>query len=493
MTALAAALLPLLAVVSASLPFARGQAHHVLSLVAAATALLALRAAPLESEGVLLGGYLVDDALARLFLAIDAVVLLGVALHVRARALAAPHLAPGLPRFVALTGLFMVAANLALLANDLLLGWVFVEATTLFAAPLVHHGDRPGSHRAAWRYLLFSTVGLTVAFLGFVCLAKGMELDVGSASFRVDALLARSDLGAPAWRRLGLLCVVFGYGTKIGLAPMNAWVAETYDAAPPAVTALLSATQATTVFVALARVLQAFRTSDPGLLSDELLVMGLLTMLVSTLRIVSVRNVKRLIACAAMTHNGIVAVGLAVGKPAAFGATLYLASNALVKALLFLVCGGIVARFHTKETSMLHGLVRAMPVSGALLMIGTFALLGFAPFGSFVGEVMILAGLVETGSNLVFAVFCILLTIILVAMGRSLFPMIWGAPPEPHQGEAPPSTASRRLSRLAGRESLAGLAPAAPFVALLLALGLYPPQALHALLVSVAHTIAGES
>jgi len=492
-TALLAGLLPLLAVLAAWTPGARSSAHHVLAFVAAAGALLALGAAPGQAGGPLLGGFLVDDALARLFLAVDAVVLLGVALHVRARALASPHLAPGLPRFVAFTGLFMVAANLALLSNDLLLGWVCVEATTLFAAPLIHHGDRPGSRRAAWRYLLFSTVGLTMALLGFVCLAKGMDLGPGAeVGFRVDELLRRGDVGPPAWRRLGLLLIVFGYGTKIGLAPMNAWVAETYDAAPPAVTALLSATQATTVFAALSRVLQAFRNVDPDLVSDELLVMGLLTMLVSTLRIVSVRNVKRLIACVAMTHNGILAVGLAVGKAAAFGSVLYLASNALVKALLFLVCGAIVARFRTKDTAALHGLIRAMPISGALLLIGVFALLGFAPFGSFVGEVMILAGLIETGSNVVFAAFCVLLTIILVSVGRSMFPMIWGAPPAlPGEGAEAP-TASRRLARLAEGEAPSSLIPALPFVALLLALGLYPPPALHGLLVAAARVIAGQ-
>jgi hydrogenase-4 component F len=497
-TTLIASFLPLVAVLAALLPATRARAHDVLALVAFVSVALMFGAVPAGGPGALelSGGYLVDDALARMFIAIDAVVLLGVSLHVHLRATTSPHLAPGLPRFVGFTGLFMVAANLALVSNDLVLAWVFVEATTLFAAPLIHHGDRPGSHRAAWRYLLFSTVGLTIAFLGFVCLAKGMELQApDSVTFRVDELVSRADLGVATWRRLGLLFLVFGYGTKIGLAPMNAWVVETYDAAPPSVTTLLAATQATTVFAVLSRVLQAYRHAEPDLVSGELLVMGLLTMLVSTLRIVSVKNVKRLISCAAMTHNGILAVGLAVGQAAAFGSALYLASNALVKGLLFLACGAIVARFHTKDTKALHGLIRAMPVSGSMLMIGTFALLGFAPFGSFVGEVMILAGVIQTGAYVVFAAFCIMLTIILVAMGRSMFPMIWGAPPDELDASGrpkePSATATTRLARVARRESLGSLVPAMPFVVLLLALGLYPPPAIHALLVAVARSMGG--
>ena len=111
MTALLAGLLPLVAVLAAGLPAARARAHLVLAAGAAVGALLALASAPGEGGAPLLGGYLVDDALARLFLAVDGAVLLGVALHVRGRALASPHLAQGLPRFVVFAGLFMAIAE----------------------------------------------------------------------------------------------------------------------------------------------------------------------------------------------------------------------------------------------------------------------------------------------------------------------------------------------------------------------------------------------
>src|SRR5437588_9909132 len=106
----------------------------------------------------------------------------------------------------------------------------------------------------------------------------------------------------------------------------------------------------------------------------------------STVHIVTTKNYKELIAYAAMTHNGIVALGLGAGRTAAYGVVLYVFSNALVKALLFLTCGNIKARYHTKDMDDLRGLNHEMPVSGWCFMIGTFALLGFAPFGSFLGE-----------------------------------------------------------------------------------------------------------
>ncbi len=61
-------------------------------------------------------------------------------------------------------------------------------------------------------------------------------------------------------------------------------------------------------------------------------------------------------------------------------------------------------------------------------MIGIFALLGFAPFGSFIGEVMIMSSMMEAGHWLVFTALCFFIVITFVATGRSVFPMIWGEP-----------------------------------------------------------------
>jgi hydrogenase-4 component F len=167
---------------------------------------------------------------------------------------------------------------------------------------------------------------------------------------------------------------------------------------------------------------------------------------------------------------------LGLGKTAAFGVLLYALSNALVKALLFLTCGAIKARFHTKNTADLHGLIKDMPYSGLFFMAGVFALLGFAPFGSFFGEVIIMSSLVEQGRIVVFTLFCILLTVIFVATGRSIFPMIWGEP---------------TLEGKGARESLFTVMPNLFFVLLLFAMGIYLPSSAIAFLQGIAAQLGG--
>jgi hydrogenase-4 component F len=450
----------------------RRQALPILGVAAVAEVVLALALLHSSAEGPLLEGWLYVDAAARLFVVIAATVLAGVTLYVWNRVRVSPRLAPGLSSFTGYTVGFMGALTLAILSNHLALTWIAVEASALFAVPLIFHHKTPESVSAAWRYHLFSTLGLATAFLGIVCLAHGAELS-GQEGLFVRGV-ARAGPGN-VWRSLGVLLVLLGYGAKLGLAPFYGWLADAYDKSPPAVTALLSAVQSSVVILAVIRVIDAFGASEPTIVNNVLVGMGLASMFVSTIHIVTQTNYKRLIAYAAMTHNGIVALGLGAGRTAAYGVMLYVFSNALVKALLFLTCGAIKARYRTKEVADLRGLIKEMPVSGLCFMIGTFALLGFAPFGSFLGEVLILEGLIRKHHIAMFIVFSVLLTIVLVALGRSLFPMIFG---EARHG-------ARR------DEPLASLAPNILFLALLVALGIYVPRPLDELFTQVAARLGG--
>jgi hydrogenase-4 component F len=478
-TFVVATLLPALGALAMLIPAARRHALTTLVLVATGDAALAAVAAVNGAGRVTaLDGHLVSDPTSRLFLLLTTVIFFGIALYVASRVAMAPSLRADLPRFVALALLFLLGANLTMASNHLVLMWVCIEATTLAATPLIHHLRGEASYRAAWRYLLFSTVGLTFSFLGLCFLAHGIALRHGpdDVSLLLDALAGRADLGDPMWRRLGLALMVFGYGAKLGLAPMYAWLPDAYDAAPASVTAMLSGIQANCAFLAIFRILQTYHGVEADLVSFELIAMGLASMLLSALRIVGATNYKRLIAYAAMTHNGIVAVGLGIGGDAAFGVVVYMVSNALVKALLFLTCGTIKARHRTKDMSALKGLLTDMPYSGLSLMIGAFALLGFAPFGSFLGEVLIMSSIVAAGQRTIFVVFCCLVTLVLLAVGRAMFPMIWGEPARAAPG--PP-------------ETLGALAPGLVFVALLFALGLSLPGPVNALFQQVAASLAG--
>lgn len=457
---------------------ARGVAPAALLAVAfvqaTAALVVAFRLAPATS---LAAGYLTTDATARLFLVVINLIFLGIAAYVWNRARTTPELADAVLKFARLSLVFMAAANFVVLSNHLVAGWIALEITSLAAAPLVVRDGVPTSHRASWRYLLFSSVGLAIALVGISCLARGMEASGQHATFFLDALRDSAGPKADLWSRMGLALVVLGYGTKLGLAPMYTWLPETYDEAPPATTALLAAVQFNCTLVCLMRVLQVYRAQSRELVATELLVVGLTSMAVSTVSIIATNNYKRLVAYASINHAGVIAIGLAIGGSASYGVVLYVVSNAFIKAILFLTAGKIKAHYGTKDTREIAGLIKDLPYSGLFLMVGTFALLGFPPFGSFLGELIILSGLVRARQILVFVVFCSLISLTFVATGRTVFPMIWGTPKKEVHWP---------------RQSFLGAAPKLALVAALVVMGIYMPAPVNALFRAVAASMGAE-
>jgi hydrogenase-4 component F len=424
-------------------------------------------------QAACLAGYLRIDSTARLFLSLINPVFLGIAVYVLTRVNSTPFLRTGIRRFSYLCLLFLSAANLVLISNHLILGWIALEATTLAAVPLIVRTDVPDSRRAAWRYLLFSSVGLGLAWLGFLCLSKAVGGAEAAGPF-FDRLPELVRSATEPWSKLGLSLVLLGLGTKLGLAPMYNWLPEVYDEAPPSVAAMLAAIQFNCALVLLFRIVGACRTSHPDLISHLLVAMGGLSMMVSTFNIIATRNVKRLIAYASINHAGVIAIGLGIGGVASYGLLLYAISNAFIKVILFLAVGKIKAHYRTKDTRKIPGLLRDLPYSGAFLMVGTFALLGFPPFGSFFGELLILSALVGSGHLFVFGGFCVLIIMTFVAMGRTIFPMIWSEPKE---------------ARSWPKQTLLSASPKIGFLAALVVLGVYIPPSLNALIKDVAQTL----
>jgi hydrogenase-4 component F len=457
---------------------ARSFAPIALLGVAAIQAAAAIVIAFTVSSGAPLGGgYLTTDATARLFLVVINVIFMGIAGYVWNRARTAPEMTDVVSQFARLSLLFMGAANFVVLSNHLLAGWIALEVTTLAAAPLIVRRGIASSRRASWRYFLFSSVGLAIALIGLACLARGLELSGHRPTFFLDELRTFSGSPANAWQRIGLALVVLGYGTKLGLAPMYSWLPETYDEAPPSVTALLAAVQFNCALVCLIRVLQLYRAADRDLVAGELLVIGLLSMAVSTVSIIATTNYKRLLAYASINHAGVIAIGLAIGKTATYGVLLYVVSNAFIKAILFLTAGKIKAHYGTKDTREVRGLIKDLPYSGMFLMVGTFALLGLPPFGSFIGELIILSGLVRAQQVLVFVVFCTLISLTFIATGRTIFPMIWGEPKSTVHWP---------------KQSFLAAAPKLAFLVALVAMGIYLPRPVSELFREVAATLGSE-
>ncbi|MCC2686227.1 MAG: NADH-Ubiquinone/plastoquinone, partial [Paenibacillaceae bacterium] len=99
------------------------------------------------------------------------------------------------------------------------------------------------------------------------------------------------------------------------------------------------------------------------------------------------RDLKRMLAFSTVEHMGIIAVAVGIGGTMGYtAALLQMFNHAMAKSLLFLTAGNLAQGYGTKNIDRIKGVVRAMPFTGVLMMIGALAIVGTPPFGIFTSE-----------------------------------------------------------------------------------------------------------
>ena len=326
---------------------------------------------------------------------------------------------------------FLSAMTLAIVARHLGLLWIAVETTTIASAPLIYFNRNRLSIEATWKYLLICSVGIALAMLGIMFIAYaalGGNVDV---SLQFDHLLRQAPFLSKPWLHSGFVFMLVGFGTKMGLAPLHTWKPDAYGEAPGLVGALLAGGLTSVAFLAILRGVQLMIAAGDGALArQELLGIGLLSLLVAAIFMIGQPDIKRLLAYSSVEHMGILAIGVGIGGLATFGAMLHLINNALTKGGLFLAAGNIQRAYASKNLMQVRGAIRILPISGTLFLAGFLAITGSPPFGPFLSEFTILRGIFADQQVLVGLLVLFLLAVIFIGMGGTVLTATQGQPAE---------------------------------------------------------------
>jgi hydrogenase-4 component F len=420
-----------------------------------------------------LGGWLAADSLGLTVLTVTSVLFLVTAIYVIG------HVRLDAPRsgrlFAGCLLAFLAAASVVSLAHHLAMLWVGMEATTLSVAPLVFLRRDRRSLEATWKYLVVSSVGIALALLGTFFLASAQG-GLGRPLLLPDLIAHARELH-PAWLRAAFLFLLVGFGTKMGLAPMHTWKPDTYGEAPSLVGGLMAGALTGCAFLGIARVTEVVAAAGLGPFAQPVLIaFGLLSLAVAATFIIGQGDVKRLLAYSSVEHMGLLVLGLGLGGVGTYGSMLHLVNNGLAKGWVFLVTGNIVLATGSATAARNRGLVRTLPASAALLVLGLFAVTGSPPFGLFVSEFTILRAAIDGGHPWIAAVMLLTLAIIFVGMAALVLGMALG---EPAPGAVPV------------RESPWLVAGPVVLAAVVLMLGVYIPGPLQDVLTRAAVALGG--
>lgn len=410
----------------------------VLSLGACATV---LAGSPLEA----LDGWLRVDALGALFLALVGV--LGFATGLYAIGYMRHELAHGevtpqkLASFYAIFQLFLFTMLLAVTANNVIMMWVAVEATTLGSAFLVGFYGERSSLEAAWKYMVICTVGVAFGLFGVVLVYSNAANLVGAEGGAAQWTVLMTEAGRldPALMRIAFVFVLIGFGTKAGLFPMHAWLPDAHSEAPSPISALLSAVLLNCALLIVIRFhMLASLALGSGFSETLLLTFGLMSVAVAALFILSQRHIKRMLAYSSVENMGLIAIGLGIGGPLGVLAALFHTVNhSLAKALLFCGSGNVLLKYGTPDMGSVKGLLRTAPLTATLFGAGALALGGIPPFNVFYSEFLVIVAGFNKGHVCLMVLLLLLLTVVLASLARMLAVTLFGpAPEQVEPGEA---------------------------------------------------------
>ena len=354
----------------------------------------------------------------------------------------------------------MFAMNLALVSNNLGVMWVAIELATLTTVAMVGIYRTHEAIEAAWKYFILGSVGIALALFGTILVYVAAEPVVGQGLQGMvwTVLMTRVAAFDPALLNVAFVFLLLGYGTKVGLAPLHAWLPDAHAEGPTPISAVLSGLLLNVALYAVLRFKMLLAMNHAALAPGPLMAtMGLVSVVFAAFMLYRRRDIKRMFAYSSIEHMGIIAFAFGMGGPLAnFAGLLHMTMHSLTKSGIFFTVGHIAQVKGSQRIADIRGLTVTHPILGWSLVAGVLAICGLPPFGIFTSEFLIVTS-TFTRQPLLAAV---LVFGLLVAFGALLLRLQGLA-----FGEPSPGTAKAQASYL----------PMIAHFGLVLAAGVYLP------------------
>jgi hydrogenase-4 component F len=332
-------------------------------------------------------------------------------------------------------GLYLFWAALVALpvVNNLGIAWLVVEATTAASALMVAFAGTRNALEAAWKYLVLTSVGLTVALMGIVMLYASGPHGAATLSALDWSTLAHQAPHLDQSTTLVAFCVILaGLATKVGWAPVHNWLPDAHSEAPPPVSALLSAALLPTVALVAWRLDQALRAAlDARAVQAIFIGFGLLSLGVAIPFLWKLLAWKRFLAYSSLEHMGVIAFGIGIdNRWATAGVLIHVAGHAIAKALGFSMAIPLLRYQPAASQRAPRGIARLSRPLSMGMGVSLFALGAVPPSPLFFSEALILFGGFVAGQVVVTSIAAVLLAMGFIGVAHMAIEAFAGAPLE---------------------------------------------------------------
>lgn len=275
-----------------------------------------------------------------------------------------------------------------------LICWEIMSLSSFFL--VIFENEIKSTIKAGIKYLIFMHISVLFIIIAFALCA----INAGSFNFADfnTTLIENSNLA-----NIVFLLAFVGFGTKAGFVPFHNWLPDAHPAAPSHVSAIMSGVMIKMGIYGIIKM--CLLTGTPSkLIAYTVLTVSLFTALYGVLYTVTQLDIKRLLAYCSIENIGIIGLGLGIGLIGQAyqnsivtilgyaGAFLHILNHSIFKELLFLAAGCVYLKTHTRDMEILGGLIKKLPITAILFLIGAVSICGLPPFNGFISEFLIYYG-----------------------------------------------------------------------------------------------------
>lgn len=275
--------------------------------------------------------------------------------------------------------------------------FVFLEISSLSSYILISLGKDRRALTAAYRYLIFGTIGATFYLIGVGLLYQVTgTLNIADLAARIEPLTASRTV------RAAFAFIAVGLAMKAALFPLHLWLPNAYAYAPSVVSAFLAATATKVSIYLLLRVFltifgASFAFGEMNL-GGVLLPFAIAAMFVGSLVAIFQPNIKRMLAYSSIAQIGYMVLGVSIGTALGVAAgMLHLFNHAMMKGTLFLAMGCVFYRVGSVRLEAMAGLGKRMPWTMAAFVGGGLSLIGVPLTVGFVSKWYLIIAALEKG------------------------------------------------------------------------------------------------
>jgi formate hydrogenlyase subunit 3/multisubunit Na+/H+ antiporter MnhD subunit len=299
---------------------------------------------------------------------------------------------------LAMLGIYSVQNSLLFLCS-----WE-IMAITCFLMIIFEH-EKIGTLKAGINYLIQSHLCIVFLMIGFIWVSS----NTGSYDFNAIGSYSAAVISPMSFLLFG--CFFIGFAFKAGFIPFHTWLPYAHPAAPAHVSGIMSAVIIKLGIFGILRMILLIKENHL-LIGYTIFIVSFITGVYGVMLAIIQHNLKKLLAYHSIENIGIIGMGIGIGtigiglsnQQLAFagfgGALLHTFNHSLFKSLLFYCAGTVYALTHTLNLEKLGGLIKQIPQTATLFLIGSLAISGLPPFNGFISEFLIYSGLFnDLGSN----------------------------------------------------------------------------------------------